>query len=86
MLCFRRFSFDSFVLPITLPPTALCFSTLDAVDTLLIEAYLTRIKISLTIHTLRREKKSGHAATIQLLPWQKLDVTNQIHGRGSHAK
>ena len=33
---------------------------------------------SLTSHSLRREEGSGHAATIELLPQQKLDVTNQI--------
>ena len=28
---------------------------------------------------------SGHAATMELYPWQKLDVTNQIHAlRRSH--
>ena len=34
---------------------------------------------SLTSYTLRREEGSGHAATIELSPRQKLDVTNQIH-------
>ena len=29
-------------------------------------------------HTLFREEGSGHAATIELSPQQKLDVTNQI--------
>ena len=33
---------------------------------------------SLTGHTLCREGGSVHAATIELSPWQKLDVTNQI--------
>ena len=33
---------------------------------------------SLASHTLHREEGSGHAATIELSPWQKLDVTNQI--------
>ena len=38
------------------------------------------IQYSLASHTLRmREEGSGHAATIELSPWQKLDVTNQIH-------
>ena len=32
---------------------------------------------SLASHTLCREEGSGHAATIELSPWQKLDVTNQ---------
>ena len=31
-------------------------------------------------HTLcRGEEGSGHTVTIGLSPWQKLDVTNQIH-------
>ena len=30
---------------------------------------------SLANHTLRREERFGHAATIQLSPWQKLAVT-----------
>ena len=34
---------------------------------------------SLASHTLRREEGSGHTATIELSPQQKLDVTNQIH-------
>ena len=29
-------------------------------------------------HPSQREEESGHAATIELSPWQKLDVTNQI--------
>ena len=33
---------------------------------------------SLASHTLCREEGSGHAATIELLLRQKLDVTNQI--------
>ena len=33
---------------------------------------------SLASHTLRREEGSGHAATIDLSLWQKLDATNQI--------
>ena len=36
-------------------------------------------------HTLLREEGCGHAATIELSPQQKLDVTNQICGlRRSH--
>ena len=34
---------------------------------------------SLASHTLRREEGYGYAATIELSPRQKLDVTNQIH-------
>ena len=40
---------------------------------------------SLASRTLRREEGSGHAATIELSPQQKLDVTNQIRAlRRSH--
>ena len=38
----------------------------------------TYVWYSLASHTLRRER-SGHAATIELLPRQKLALTNQIH-------
>ena len=37
-----------------------------------------KIATSLASHTLHREDGSGHTATIELLPRQKLDVTNQI--------
>ena len=39
---------------------------------------LTYSLTSLASHTLCREEGSGHAATIELSPRQKLDVTNQI--------
>ena len=41
--------------------------------------------LSLASHTLCREEGSGHAASIELSPRQKLDMTNQIHAvRRSH--
>ena len=33
---------------------------------------------SFASHTLHREEGTGHVATIELLPQQKLDVTDQI--------
>jgi len=32
----------------------------------------------------QREEGSGHAATVELFPWQKLDVTNQIRALRNH--
>ena len=44
-----------------------------------------RNEAGLTSHTLHREVRSGPTASIESLPWQKLDVTNQIRTlRGSH--
>ena len=44
-----------------------------------VECVCTALRASLASHTLRRERPegSGHAATIELSPRQKLDVTNQ---------
>ena len=38
-----------------------------------------RASSSHKLHPSQREEGSGHTATIELLPRQKLDVTNQIH-------
>ena len=38
----------------------------------------TWVQFSLTSHTLHREEGSGHTATIELSPWQKLAATNEI--------
>ena len=36
-------------------------------------------QFSLASHTLRREEGSGHAAITELLPRQKLAMSNEIH-------
>ena len=44
------------------------------------------MKTSLASHTLRRKEGSGYVATLELSPWQKLDVTNQVCAlHSSHA-
>ena len=46
--------------------------------------HITISSCSLGSHTLRREERSCHAATIELSSRQKLDVTNQIRAFVDH--